>query len=459
MINKEKLEAVLKVGVSTGADFAELFLEQKETRRMRSISGDIDRVRTSETYGIGIRLMKGLDEVNGYTNDMSYESALKLAHDLSQSFNGKPGVVESLREETPYTVDIKRRMGDVSNDERVEILTKLTKTIKNYDDKIVQGVANLLEEEQTIMVANNKGVYQTDFRPLIRLTVAAYAKDEDDMQQAFDGPGARAGFEFVESLDLDEIAKDVSKRAIGMLTAVSIKPQTMTVVLNNGFGGVIFHEACGHPLEASAVSKGLSPFAGKLGQKVASDVVTAYDDGTIKGSWGSLNFDDEGKPTQKNLLIENGILKGYLVDYKNGKRMNAESTASSRRESYKYSPTSRMTSTFIAPGKSKFEDLIKATEFGLFAKHLGGGQVNPATGEFNFVVQEGYYIRDGKIAEPVKGAMLIGYGHEVLHNIDMVADNIQLAAGMCGAESGSIPVDVGQPAIRVVDMIVGGGGE
>ena len=174
---------------------------------------------------------------------------------------------------------------------------------------------------------------------------------------------------------------------------------------------------------------------------------------------GHLNFDDEGTPTKKNLLIENGILKGYLVDYRNGKRMNMSSTGSSRRQSYKYSPTSRMNTTYIAPGKSKFEDLITNTEYGLFAKKLGGGSVQPATGEFNFQVMEGYYIRNGKIAEPVKGAMLIGHGAEVLKNIDMVADNIQLGQGMCGAASGSIPTDVGQPAIRVLNMTVGGGGQ
>lgn len=458
MIKKDQIIKILEAGVSTGADFAELFLENTISNSMRGMSGEIEQASTSESFGAGIRLIQGIDEVYGYSNDTSFESLLKLATDLSKSFEGKPGVVLPLGNERPYSVDVERRMGDVSNEERKQIIQKTSKRIKDSDPKIVQGVMNIFESEQFVLIANNRGVYQTDFRPYIRVSLTAVAKDETGMQDAYAGPGARAGFEFIDTLNLDQLADDVSKTAIKILAAENIKPQTMTVVLNNGFGGVIFHEACGHPLEASSVSKGLSPFANKIGEVVASEVVTAYDDGTIEGAWGGMNTDDEGNEPRKNLLIENGILKGYLIDYRNGKRMNMEPNGSSRRESYKYSPTSRMNSTYIAAGESKFEDLIANTEYGLFAKQLGGGSVNPATGEFNFAVMEGYYIRDGKIAEPVKGAMLIGHGGEILKHIDMVADNLELSQGMCGASSGSIPVDVGQPAIRVRDMTVGGGG-
>ncbi|MBX4180527.1 MAG: TldD/PmbA family protein, partial ['Prunus persica' phytoplasma PP2] len=200
---------------------------------------------------------------------------------------------------------------------------------------------------------------------------------------------------------------------VALLDAKSLKPQTMPVVINHGFGGVIFHEACGHPLEATAVAKGLSPFCNKLNQKVASEVVTAYDDGTIKASWGSLNFDDEGNPTQKNLLIEKGILKGYLIDFRNGRKMKMQSTGSSRRQSYKYSPTSRMNSTYIEKGTEPPEQIIADTPYGLYAKSLGGGTVVPATGEFNFVVNEGYLIENGKLTTHVKGAMLIGHGADI----------------------------------------------
>ncbi|MFR6473556.1 MAG: TldD/PmbA family protein, partial [Turicibacter sanguinis] len=243
---------------------------------------------------------------------------------------------------------------------------------------------------------------------------------------------------------------------VTMLKAGLCPSGKMPVVIDNGFGGVIFHEACGHGLEASSVSKGLSVFSSKLGQKVASEFVTAIDDGTIPNAWGSLNVDDEGTKTQRNVLIENGILKSYLVDKLNGRRMNMASTGSSRRQNYRFAPTSRMTNTFIANGPHTRAEIIANTEYGLYAKSMGGGSVNPATGDFNFAVNEGYIIRNGQIAEPVRGATLIGNGPQILHQIDMVGENLARAQGMCGASSGSIPTDVGQPALRVKEITVGG---
>ena len=232
----------------------------------------------------------------------------------------------------------------------------------------------------------------------------------------------------------------------------------MPVVIGNGFGGVIFHEACGHSLEASSVSKGLSVFSNKLGQQIANKAVTAIDDGTLPNEWGSNTIDDEGFKTRKNVLIKNGILNSYLIDQFNGRRMGAEQNGASRRQSYEFEPTSRMSNTYIAPGKYTPEEIIASVPLGLYAKSLGGGSVNPATGDFNFACEEAYIIRDGKVAELVKGATLIGTGAEVLMNIDMVGNDLKLAQGVCGASSGSIPVDVGQPTIRVKEITVGGQG-
>ena len=232
----------------------------------------------------------------------------------------------------------------------------------------------------------------------------------------------------------------------------------MPVVIHNGFGGVILHEACVHGLEATSVAKGMSVFCGKVGQKVASDIVNAVDDGTHPDLWGSINVDDEGTPSKRNLLIENGILKGYLVDKRNSFKMDHPITGSSRRESYKYQTTSRMTNTYFLPGESTFEEIIANTKFGLFAKEMGGGSVNPATGEFNFAVNVAYMIEDGKITRPVKGATLVGSGKDVLLRIDMIANNLEYGYGMCGSQSGSIPTIVGQPTIRVSHMTVGGKG-
>ncbi|MCL2400281.1 MAG: TldD/PmbA family protein, partial [Defluviitaleaceae bacterium] len=220
--------------------------------------------------------------------------------------------------------------------------------------------------------------------------------------------------------------------------------------------GVIFHEACAHSLEATSVAKKASVFTDRLGEQIASPLVTAIDDGTMPNEWGSVHIDDEGTPTQRKVLIEKGILKSYMVDYLNGLKMDMPSTGSSRRESYKFAPTSRMTNTYIANGESTPEEVIADTEYGLYAKKLGGGSVQPATGEFNFAVDEGYIIRNGKIAEPVRGATLIGKGAEILPLIDKVANNMAQAPGVCGSISGAVPTNVGQPMIRVKEMTVGG---
>jgi TldD protein len=241
-----------------------------------------------------------------------------------------------------------------------------------------------------------------------------------------------------------------------MADAGYIEGGTMPVVLGNGFGGVIFHEACGHPLETEAIRKSASPFCGKVGEAVGQSILTAIDDGTIANKWGSCNVDDEGKPTQRTILIENGILKSYLSDRIGARQVGVTRSGSARRESYKFAPVSRMRNTFIAPGPNSMEEMIRSIEFGLYAKKMGGGSVNPGTGEFNFAVQEGYAIRNGRIAEPVRGATLIGKGHEVLQKISMIANDLELAAGMCGAASGWVPTTVGQPTLKIDVILVGG---
>ena len=276
------------------------------------------------------------------------------------------------------------------------------------------------------------------------------------MQTGMSDVGQNCGYEYFEDIDFEKLGTDAAKSAVEMLHADYVKGGKMTVVINNGFGGVLLHEACVHSLEATSVAKGTSVFCNKLGEKIASDIVTAVDDGTLHNYWGSTNVDDEGHKTQRNVLIENGILKSYLVDYRNSFIMNHPVTGSGRRQSYKYAPTSRMTNTFFENGKSTFEEIIASTEYGLFAKSMGGGSVEPATGEFNFSVREAYMIENGKITKPVKGATLVGSGKDVLLNIDMIGNNLLTAHGMCGSASGSIPTDVGQPTIRVQNMTVGG---
>jgi len=257
-------------------------------------------------------------------------------------------------------------------------------------------------------------------------------------------------------MDIEAHAKEAAKVAKTMLYADDCPSGVMPVIINNAFGGVIFHEACGHSLEATSVAKNASVFSGKKGTKIANEIVTAIDDGTIDHAWGSANYDDEGYPQRRRVLIKDGILNSYMIDKINARRMNEEPTGSSRRQNYKFSPTSRMSNTFIDNGDSTLEEIIANTKYGLFAKKMGGGSVNPGNGDFNFSVMEGYMVRDGKIAEPVKGASLVGNGAKILHKIDMIANNLKRQRGMCGSASGSIPADVGQPSVRVQAITVGG---
>ena len=272
-------------------------------------------------------------------------------------------------------------------------------------------------------------------------------------------PGLSKGAEFYDEVDFVAGAKGAAEDAVALLDAPECPSGNMPVIIGNKFGGVLFHEACGHPLEGTAISHNTSPFAGKLGQKIASDVVTAIDDGTIEHGWGSENFDDEGEPSTKNVLIENGILKSYMIDTFDGRRMGAKPTGACRRESYKYLPTTRMTNTYIASGASTPDEIIAATEYGLYCVGFNGGSVDPTTDKFNFTSSKTYLVKNGKLDHLVKAASLVGFGYEILPKIDMVGNDAECAAGMCGAASGSCYVAVGQPTLRVAEMTVGGKGE
>jgi TldD protein len=295
-----------------------------------------------------------------------------------------------------------------------------------------------------------------DQRIRTRYAISAVAQRDGKMQNGSVNKGSGLGYELYDQINVSDMGREAARIATAMLDAKASPSGKFPVILDNKFGGVIFHEACGHGLEATSVAKGNSVYAGKLGQKIASDLVTAVDDGTISNEWGSSNYDDEGTPTQRNTLIENGVLKGYMIDRLNSRRMNMPVTGSSRRQSYKYAPTSRMTNTYILNGHSKFEDMVASIEFGLYAKYLGGGSVNPSTGEFNFSVQEAYLIEKGAITSLVKGATLVGTGLDVLDKIEMVSDNFDSGEGMCGSISGSIPAGLGQPALKVSEITIGG---
>lgn len=461
MISKSLAMKVLNAGLATGADFAEIYLEETNATSIEMDNGEVKSISSGISYGAGIRLLKDLQSVYGYTNDISAKGLLALATTLSQSFSGNPIVtvnkIEKVRVKKHHQA--KTPLADVSKERKIALMTEAHETCSSYDKRIIRTRVLFNDNTKKVCIFNSEGKEYHDNRGRGRLYIIAIASENGKIETASAGPGAQKGLEFfTDDIDVKEIALETAKTALTMLEAEECPSGKMTVVIGNGFGGVIFHEACGHALEASAVSRNLSVFANKLGQKIASDIVNAVDDGTIENGWGSGNIDDEGNPTERTVLIENGILKSYLVDSFNGRRMGLKGNGATRRESYQYEPTSRMSNTFILKGKSTPEQIIAETEYGLYAKSLGGGSVNPTTGDFNFAVNEGYLIENGKITKPVKGATLIGNGADILLKIDRIANDLKRAQGMCGAASGSIPADVGQPTIRVQDITVGGRG-
>lgn len=458
MISKGILQEVLSKALITGGDFAEIFVEDTINSNINMVNGKIENAISGRDFGVGIRIFKGLRCVYAYTNDKSRESLLETAFKAACALGeGKEEKTINLMERINTNIHpIIYVPSSVSNIKKVGVVKEAYRAAKEYSSEIIQAAVTYIDVDQKVLIANSEGLLTEDRRIRTRLGINSIASSGGENQTGTEGPGRRMGFEMFEIVDPVYYGRNASKVAVTMLHADACPAGKMTVAIDNGFGGVIFHEACGHSLEAAAVAKGNSVFAGKLGQKIASEKVTAIDDGTMPNLWGSLNIDDEGIPTRRKVLIENGILKGYMIDKLNGRRMNMEPTGSSRRESYKYAPTSRMTNTFIAPGEDSNEDIIGSITEGLYAKKMGGGSVNPVTGEFNFAVMEGYLIKNGKIDKPVRGATLIGKGHEILMNIDMVGKDMQQGQGMCGASSGSIPTNVGQPMIRVSEITVGG---
>ena len=458
-INETLAKEILEVALSTGGDFAEVYMEKTTNETLQLRSSKLSTANVSKVKGAAIRIIKDDLEVNSSITDCTYDNLLKAAKTLAESFNGKKHVEVQpfVEKKVELVVNPKNVRGNDSRRE-VNLLKTVSDTIYAYSKEIVQVMCTLSKVEKQIFVFASDSTWQSDYRCNTRLASQAVASDGNEMETGFDSFGRNQGMEMFDNFDPIAFAKQIAFDAVEMLHAEPMQGGEMPVVINNGFGGVILHEACVHGLEATAVAKGMSVFCGKIGQKIASDIVNAVDDGTNLDAWGSINVDDEGTPSQCNVLIENGILKSYLVDKRNSKKMNHPITGSSRRESYKYQTTSRMTNTYFLNGKSTFDEIIKNTEKGLFAKKMGGGSVNPATGEFNFAVEVGYMIENGKITKPVKGATLVGSGKDVLLHIDMIGDNLSCGYGMCGSMSGSVPTIVGQPTIRVSKMTVGGKG-
>ena len=459
MISRDTCQRVLQKAVSTGADYAEIYAENTVNHTISMIASKVDAIKDTVVAGAAVRVYKGLRSVMASTVDTSEAGLLRCAESAAEALGQGTAEIDIVLKERLFgdIHPIKIAPSSCTNAEKVAILKEGYFAAKEYDESVVQVSGNLLDIDHNILIANTEGTYAQDRQIRTRMAISAVADKGSGTQTGFFGPGRRMGLEtFTELIDPKSVGIKAAKQAVTMAGAGYCPAGVMPVAIENGFGGVIFHEACGHGLEASSVAYGQSVFAGKLGQQIANPKVTAIDDGTIPNAWGSINIDDEGTPAQRNVLIENGVLKSYMIDKMGGRRMGMASTGSSRRQSYRHTPTSRMTNTYIAAGEDKNEDIIASIEYGLYAASMGGGSVNPVTGEFNFSVNEGYMIRNGKICEPVRGAALVGKGSEVIQNIDMVGTDMEMGQGMCGSSSGSVPTNVGQPLIRVSTITVGG---
>ena len=461
MLNQIVAQEALNAALSTGGDFAEIFLEDRRDHSLILQDNRLETVNSGRIHGAGIRVYVGLNAVYTYTNDTSRDGLLRCARQAASAVKAqREGLIEPkafLSAAVHSIHPIRMLPSKTAASRKANIIRAANAAARDASAEVSQVVCSYRDSEQDVLICNSDGLFVQDRRVYTRLGCQVVASSSMENKTAFEGPGAMMGYElFADRIDPAACARKAASTAVAMLHAPQCPAGVMPVTIDNGFGGVIFHEACGHSLEATSVAFGMSEFSEKLGQQIASPCVTAIDDGTLPNEWGSENVDDEGTPTTKLVLIENGILKNYMIDRLNGKRMGMAPTGSARRQSYAYAPTSRMRNTYIAAGNDDEQEIISTMGDGLYAAKMGGGSVNPATGEFNFAVQEGYLVKDGKIASPVRGASLIGKGADVLMKIDRVGRDMRMAQGVCGSLSGSVPTNVGQPMIRVSSMTVGG---
>lgn len=453
-MKKENLERMLENMLSTGGDFAEIFLEDKKTTMYNYIDSNLDGYSVNYSNGIGLRLAKENNVYYAATNDFSNKNINLIINSLKENINGK--VIYnyvSLNRIKKYKNDHKTHY---TNDDIKKLFNDLDKKIRSKDERINQVSLNLQSVKQNVTIARENGLFKGEERERTRLYITISLKDNDKSCNITYSYGKTISLDLLDEINYDEVINNLIKEGLDKLYAKPCIGGEMPVIIENGFGGVIFHEACGHAMEATSVADGISVLSHDLGNKIASEKVSITDDGTLCNEWGSCRIDDEGRETKVNKLIDKGVLTGYLIDEINNRKMKMNPTGSSRRESYIYAPTSRMNNTYLEKGTDTFEDMIKDIKIGLYAKKMGGGCVSPETGDFNFACDLAYMIRDGKLAECVKSASLIGNCKDILQSVEMVGDNLALGQGMCGSISGSVPVNVGMPRIKVGHILVGG---
>ncbi len=458
MLNKDKLEDYLNRCLMTGAEFAEIYEEKIDKCVYEYIDSKLNDISNMDDYGVGIRIKLGDNVVYGYVNVVDDEHIYRKIDELSSGFDGDRVVsdVKLVQEDVRVINPIRIWPRDYGEDNKVNLLKRVDSCIRSQDKRIVQVESILMEDERHVVIANSDGKYVCDDRLHLRLFDTVTVEENGKRKRMHESFGKCMGYEMFDEFDVSGFASSLVKSAILKLKAVACPGGEMPVILGPGFCGTIIHEAVGHTLEATSVGIGNSIMCGKLGVKLGRDVLTLIDDGSIGNEWGSSNIDDEGNVPRRNVLIDKGVISGYLVDMFNSKRMGMSSNGCGRREGYYYAPTSRMSNTFIAPGSDKLEDMIASIKNGLFVRSMNGGTVKPETGDFNFNCDSVCMIRDGKLAEEVDDVMLIGNAVSILKNISMVSDEVALESGHCGSLSGNIYVTVGEPYIKVDKVMVGG---
>jgi TldD protein len=458
MLSKENLEEILATALKNGGDFAEIFLEETNSNSIICEDNKIEKIYSGVDAGAGIRLIFGKEIAYIASTHTSFESLMQAAETISQSIKADKKIkkIELRPTLSPLSVmEILRRPEQVAIEEKVAKVELLNHTARAFGDKIKQVTVRYSDANQAVSIANSEGVYIEDNRIRTRYFINVIAEKGGVLQTGYEAPGGTVGFELFDLFPAEEYARKAAERALRMLDAPHAPTGKMMVVLSSEAGGTLIHEACGHALEADFILKGTSIFAGKVGQKVASGLVTVVDDTTLPGKFGTYAFDDEGTPAQKTILIENGILKGFLSDRYTASQLGTKSSGNGRREDFRHKPMPRMTNTLIAPGKMDPTDISASVKEGLLIKRMGGGEVNVTNGDFVFEVTEAYLIENGKVKNPVRGAILTGNGPKVLEIIDMVGSDLGFQTGVCGKYDHA-PVSDAQPTLRIPEIIIGG---
>jgi TldD protein len=458
----ETVERLLSLAMARGGDFAEVYAERTVLTSLVLDEGRIRSANVSETTGVGVRVVKGAQVGYAYSDDLDDAALTRAAVTASQiaQGHGEPPPVKVSRRAAPEHYRIAVRPSEVDVSAKTALLLRGDAAARSADRRVTQVMGSWADSAKSILVASSLGFLSEDDQTMCRLnfTVVAVDRKTGDRRTGTYGGGGRVPFGHFDTLRPEDVAREATRQAVAMLNASEAPAGAHTVVLAPGWSGILLHEAVGHGLEADFIRKGTSLFAGKVGQRVASDLVSVIDDGTVAGGRGSLNVDDEGNPARRKVLIEKGILKGFLYDTINARLMGQESTGSGRRESFRHAPLPRMTNTFLAPGDHDPAEIIGSVQKGIYCAQFGGGQVDITNGNFVFEVNEAYLIEDGHLTRPVKGATLIGVGPTALQKVTMVGNDPQHDPGMgtCGKSGQMVPVGVGLPTVRIDDMTVGG---